>query len=67
MCWDLCKKGSCPRRHNCHWYHPQESDIGRIKVSIRHADSALDTSSAHPRPASTSVVRHNISLGELVQ
>jgi hypothetical protein len=67
VCWDLCKKGSCSRRHNCQWYHPQESDIGRIKVSIRCSDSALDVSSADSRPASTSVVRHKISLGELVQ
>jgi hypothetical protein len=67
VCWDLFKKGSCPRRHNCPWYHPQESDIGRIKVSIRGGDSALDASSADPRPASASVVRHKISLGELVQ
>jgi len=67
VCWDLCKKGSCPRRHRCHWYHPQESDIGRIKVSIRCSDSALDDSSVEPRPASMPVVRHKISLGELVQ
>jgi len=25
ICWDLKKKGWCPRGANCEWYHPEES------------------------------------------
>merc|ERR1719258_49959 len=36
-CWDLFKKGYCPRRDQCKWYHPHGSDITKIKVSVRYA------------------------------
>jgi len=68
MCYDMFKKGSCPRRGQCRWYHPQDSDIARIKVIIRYSEdaSAVSKESAVSREASSSVVRHKLSLGELV-
>merc|ERR1719407_417573 len=39
MCWDLFRKGHCPRHGTCRWYHPQDADIRRVKVSIRCSDS----------------------------
>merc|ERR1712107_459928 len=35
MCWDVLRKGSCPRRKFCQWYHPQPCDIVKFKVVIR--------------------------------
>lgn len=67
MCWDLFHKGYCPRRCKCQWYHPQESDIGRVKVNIRCTEEVIGVSSEEQLPASFPVVRHKISLGELVQ
>lgn len=66
MCWDLFHKGSCPRRGKCQWYHPQESDMGRVKVNIRCTEEVVGVSSEDQLPASFPVVRHKISLGELV-
>jgi hypothetical protein len=66
VCWDLFRKGCCPRRSKCQWYHPQESDIGRVKVNIRCADDVSEVSSEDKLPASSPAVRHKISLGELV-
>jgi hypothetical protein len=66
MCWDLFRGGYCPRRSNCQWYHPQESDIGRIKVNIRCSEDVTRASSESQLPASCPPARHKISLGELV-
>jgi len=66
MCWDLFHKGYCPRRTKCQWYHPQESDIARIKVNIRCSEKMNGCSSEEQAPASVPAVRHKISLGELV-
>lgn len=42
ICWDLFHKGQCPRRGNCTWYHPQESDVFRVKVSaLRRYESPI--------------------------
>jgi hypothetical protein len=35
MCWDMFRKGSCPRRQLCRWSHPEASDIVKLKVVIR--------------------------------
>jgi hypothetical protein len=35
MCWDLLRRGSCPRRKLCQWYRPQPCDIVKLKVVIR--------------------------------
>lgn len=35
MCWDVLRKGSCPRRKCCRWYHPQACDVVKFKVVIR--------------------------------
>jgi len=64
MCWDLFHKGHCPRRNACHWYHPQESDIFRVKVIIRCTEEA--TSSDNQVSTSCPTVRHTISLGDLL-
>jgi len=66
MCWDVLRRGYCPRRGRCQWYHPQESDIGRFKVNIRYAEEVSEVSSEEQLPASLPAVRHKISLGELV-
>jgi len=68
MCWDLFNKGNCPRRCKCQWYHPQDSDIGRFKVTVKTLEEGLEVSTAEQDrfPASHPVVRHKISLGELV-
>lgn len=67
VCWELFHKGCCPRRSKCQWYHPQESDIGRIKVSIRCAEEVIGVKGAEQFPACAQAVRHKISLGELVR
>jgi hypothetical protein len=66
VCWDLFHKGNCPRRSKCQWYHPQEADIGRVKVNIKCTEVVSGVSSEEQLPASYPVVRHKISLGELV-
>jgi len=68
ICWDLFHKGHCPRRKNCHWYHPQESDIFRVKVSVRCTEETNGVAPEDQLPASASVPlkRHTISLGMLV-
>jgi hypothetical protein len=60
MCWDIFRCGHCPRRGTCRWYHPQEADIRRIKVSIKYS---ADTSKVFQQEPSK---KHKISLGELV-
>jgi len=66
MCWDLLRKGNCPRRCKCQWYHPQEADIGRVKVNIRCTEEISAVSSQEQLQAGSPVVRHKLSLGELV-
>jgi hypothetical protein len=41
FCWDLQHKGWCPRGGKCSWYHPRESDIGKINVRVRCAGHSL--------------------------
>jgi len=67
MCWDLFHKGFCPRRCKCHWYHPQESDMGRFKVNIRCSQDVIAVSEEPQLTAGCPAMRHKISLGELVQ
>lgn len=63
MCWDMFRKGHCPRHGQCRWYHPQKSDIGRIKVTIRYSEDSSEEQSQ----TSSSVKSNKISLGELVE
>lgn len=63
MCWDMFRKGHCPRHGQCRWYHPQESDIGRIKVTIRYSEDSSEEQSQ----TSSSVKSGKISLGDLVE
>jgi len=63
MCWDLFQKGCCPRRHQCRWYHPESSDIGKIKISVK---CTQDVSSERQLPVSSSAGRRTISLGDLL-
>lgn len=65
ICWDLFHKGQCPRRKSCAWYHPQESDIFRVKVSVRAIEERGVTPQDQLR-ASVLPKRHKISLGDLV-
>jgi len=60
MCWDIFRCGHCPRRGTCRWYHPQEADIRRIKVSLKYS---ADTSRVFQQEPSK---KHKISLGELI-
>jgi len=66
MCWDLFNTGCCPRRCQCQWYHPQESDMGRFKVSIRSSEEVIGFSREDQVSAGLPAVRQQISLGELV-
>lgn len=63
VCWDAFHRGYCPRRSCCQWYHPQDTDIGRIKVHVRCSE---DVSGESQLQASLPAGRHKISLGELV-
>lgn len=67
MCWDLFRKGHCPRRSSCRWYHPQDSDIARIKISIRYGEDVSDVGSEDQPKMSSSDARYKISLGALVE
>lgn len=49
VCWDLFRKGHCRRRGQCRWYHPQDRDVVKIKVSIRCVEE--DTSKEEDRTA----------------
>jgi len=69
MCWDFFQKGCCPRKKQCRWHHPQDSDIKRIKISIRYSqysDEAADISGEKQLALNSSAGRHKIFLGELV-
>jgi len=66
MCWNLFCKGSCPRKSKCQWYHPQEADIGRVKVNIRCTEEIHRVSGEDQPSARCPGARHKISLGELV-
>jgi len=35
VCWDSYQKGFCPRRSLCRWYHPMETDLAPIRVTLR--------------------------------
>jgi hypothetical protein len=66
MCWDLFQRGCCPRRHQCRWYHPESSDIGKIKISIRYAQQACNLSGEKQLSTSSSAGKRTISLGDLL-
>jgi len=66
MCWDLFRKGNCPRRCKCQWYHPQEADIVRIKVTVKCTEETSGVSSEEQLCASYPNARRKLSLGELV-
>jgi len=65
MCWDMFQKGYCGRRGQCRWYHPQDSDISKLKVTIRFFDPAQEYSSSSEETESSSE-RHKLVLGDLV-
>lgn len=67
MCWDLFHNGHCPRRVKCCWYHPQECDVGRVRVSIRCSEEVTTVVSEDQLLASSPGVRHKLSLGDLVR
>merc|ERR1711977_143149 len=66
MCWDMFKQGYCPRRGQCQWYHPRDSDIHKIKVSIRYTLEASDDFGEEQLMANSAPEKHKISLGALV-
>jgi hypothetical protein len=65
-CWDLFHRGRCPRRKNCCWYHPEETDMYRVKVNIRCTEETASVSEEDQLSASVPTRRHTISLGDLV-
>lgn len=65
MCWDLFKKGYCPRRSCCRWYHPQEVDVARIKITIKCSEE-VTASPALVAEQDSSSKRHKLRLGDLV-
>jgi len=66
MCWDMFRSGHCPRRGQCRWYHPQDADVARVKVSIK-CNEHLSEGCAEEHGFSSSIKKHKISLGELIQ
>jgi len=66
MCWDFFNKGNCPRKCKCQWYHPQGSDIERLKVVIKSPEDATGVP-VENHPVRCSAGRQRISLGDLVQ
>jgi len=64
MCWDLFTKGHCPRHSTCRWYHPQDADIRKLKVSIRCSEGVSNVLQEKCEPSSAE--KHKISLDELV-
>lgn len=66
MCWDMFQKGCCPRRQQCRWHHPEDSEIGTIKVSIRYAEETSSISSEQQHASNSSSTRRKISLGDLL-
>jgi hypothetical protein len=66
MCWDMFRKGHCPRRSQCRWYHPQESDVARIRVSVKYAQDVSGNFQDQQSWIDSSEMRHKISLGQLV-
>jgi len=65
MCWDMFQKGYCGRRSQCRWYHPQDSDVSKLKVTIRYFEPAQECSSSSEDTESSSE-RHKLCLGDLV-
>lgn len=70
MCWDLFKRGHCPRRGQCRWYHPTDSDINRIKITIKYSDAVQniqDNAVSEERLSTNqSLEKHKLSLGDLL-
>lgn len=67
MCWDILCSGHCPRRSTCRWYHPQEADIRRVKVSIKYSDITSESVNEEWSCVPNSQPKkHKISLGELI-
>jgi hypothetical protein len=48
------------------WYHPQESDVARIRVSVKYAQDVSGSLNDQQSWIEPSASRHKISLGELV-
>lgn len=66
VCWDILRQGSCKRRSQCRWYHPQQADIGKIRVNIGYAKEATEVSSDEQSEEGSTFARHKISLRVLV-
>jgi len=66
ICWDMFRKGYCPRRGQCRWYHPQDGDIVRVKVCIRYTEDVCEVLGEEQLGADSSAARHKISIGEVV-
>lgn len=66
MCWDFSQKGCCSRRGTCHWYHPQNSDIEKIKVVVRCAQDEKEVLNESQTPSGLPAARQKIALGQLV-
>lgn len=70
MCWDMFRLGHCRRRHQCRWYHPQDRDTFRIKISIMYSEEVTMVSGQEHAQVETdpSPKKHKISLliGDLV-
>lgn len=65
VCWDLFRKGYCPRHKQCPWYHPRSTDMHRIKVNIKYIEKTRERSGSGEDTDSSSE-RHKLHLGELV-
>jgi len=69
MCWDVMKKGFCPRRACCQWYHPQDADTEKLKISIKYSSEKVHpgrNSGEKKLESEVSSGRHQISLDGLV-
>jgi hypothetical protein len=65
MCWDMCRSGHCPRRAQCRWYHPQDADVTRVKVSVK-CNEHLSGRCGEEHVLSSSTKKHKVSLCELI-
>jgi len=70
MCWDVMKKGFCPRRTCCKWYHPQDADNQKLKISIKYGiekvQQGLVAGDKKKLESEVSSGKHQISLDGLV-
>lgn len=39
LCWAVVRHGSCSKGKCCRWYHPQPTDIMKLKIIVRHQDA----------------------------